>query len=69
MSQLTSQERAAKVAWFLARGIHLTNGQICDWTGLSRSGAGRLMIKLARVLPIVKCEGVWSASEASSDGS
>lgn len=67
MTQLTSQERAAKVAWFLARGIHLTNGQVQDWTGLSRSGASRLMVKLARVLPIVKCEGTWSVSEASSD--
>ena len=67
MIQLASQERAAKIAWFLARGIYLTNGQICAWTGLSRQGVAAMMTKLARVLPIVKVEGVWSASEASSD--
>ena len=66
MQQLTSQEKAAKIAWFLAKGEELSNERVRVLTGLSRSGASRLMTKLAHVLPIVKVEGVWSTSESSS---
>ena len=58
---LTSQERAAVVAWELARGRKLSTKEIRKLTGLSVSGVSRLMTRLARVLPVWRDDGVWSS--------
>lgn len=46
------RERAALVAWHIAHGESLTVANVMSLTGLSHSGAYRLMSDLARVLPI-----------------
>ena len=67
MDQLTSQEKAAKITWFLALGEELSNERIGVLTGLSRQGVYVMMSKLARVLPIARDLGTWSASSLVSD--
>jgi DNA-binding IclR family transcriptional regulator len=46
------RERAALVAWHIAHGESLTVANVMSLTGLSYSGAHRMMTDLARVLPI-----------------
>ena len=65
-SEMVASERAAKVAWALAKGEILTTQSIADKTGLTYSGAWRLMQKLERVLPIgfddtTFVDGYWFA--------
>lgn len=55
----TPQERAAIVAWHLARGDELTNWDIERLTGLSSRRVRELMCGLARVLPIHCAGGRW----------
>lgn len=57
--ELTPQERAAIVAWFLARGEELTTRDIARYTGLSMRRAQSLINDLSRVLPIYFCVGRW----------
>lgn len=56
---LTSQERAARVAWHLARGRRLTTKQVAEMTGLSMRGALHLLHRMSRVLPIYQ-DGDWT---------
>ena len=49
---LVAQERAAKVTWWLAHGETMTTAQVAEMTGLSRQGAWKMMVNLARVIPI-----------------
>jgi hypothetical protein len=49
---LSSQERAALVAWQLACGKSLTSQHVAELTGLTERGAYDLVSRLARVLPI-----------------
>lgn len=57
----TSQERAGMVAWCLARGDEMSIKDVQNLAGLKPRGAQKLMVKLARVLPIRRVDGVWSS--------
>jgi len=65
--ELVAQERAALLAWWLARGGQLTTRQAADKLGVTYLGAWRILQKLSRVLPIVFdpiddfAEGYWYA--------
>lgn len=48
---LTAQERAALALWLLAQSP-MSTSEIAKWCGLSISGAGRMLHKIARVVPI-----------------
>jgi len=66
-SELSSQERAAIVIGYLCHGAHLSTKDVCELTGLSSSGAWRLMNKLARVWPICRdLEGRWEEVHGTS---
>lgn len=56
---LTPQERAAIIAWYLARGQELTVADVARLTGLGRRGARKLVIRLSRVIPIHKAAKRW----------
>lgn len=49
---LTPQERAAIIAWWLARGEELTTHDVARYTGLSIRRAQELLNELSRVIPI-----------------
>jgi len=55
----TVTERVGKVVWWLARGDGLTLANACDLTGLTESGAKKMLYALSRVLPIYADDGVW----------
>jgi len=57
----TPQERAAVIAWWLARGRRLTTGEVAAIAGVSERRAQQLLNELSRVLPIVRLddEGHW----------
>ena len=59
MCELTVTERVGKVVWWLAQGDGLTVANVCKLTGLSPSGAWRMLAALSRVIPIYDDEGVW----------
>lgn len=61
MCELTSQERAARVAWALALGRCLTVEQVVDMTGLQERAARELLGRLSRVLPVVRVGRAWRA--------
>jgi len=58
-SGLTAQERAALVAWALAKGRRLTTRQVSDLTGLEMRGALHLLHRMSRVLPIYQNGWLW----------
>ena len=59
-ADLVAQERAAKVAWALAEGERLNVQDVADYVGLTRTGAYRMMYKLARAIPItIDGAGRW----------
>jgi len=62
---LVVTERAALVAWHLAHGEGMTIADIADMVGVHRSTARRMMMKLARVLPIIHEDGFWEALECT----
>lgn len=58
--ELSAQERAVVVASYLCHGAHLSTKDVCALTGLTSSGARRLLYKIARVWPIRRDEeGRW----------
>ena len=58
--ELSAQERAAVVMGYLCHGAHLTTKDVMALTGLTPSGARRLLYKIARVWPIRRDEsGRW----------
>jgi alkylated DNA nucleotide flippase Atl1 len=65
---LSSQERAALVAWQLACGKSLTSRHVAELTGLTERGAYNLISRLARVLPIQR-QTAWTVAHLrESDG-
>jgi DNA-binding CsgD family transcriptional regulator len=59
---LSAQERAALVAWWLAHGDALTTADVARLTGLTPSGAHRLMTCLECALPARRDEqGTWQS--------
>lgn len=52
-------ERVGIVAWRLAQGNRASTAEIAEWTGMTRTGAWYLLMKLARVLPIDIVDGRW----------
>ena len=66
----TPQERAAILTWHLSQGGVLTAEQAARMTGLQHTrSAGKLLAKLARVLPITCTEdGVWHIGVAREKG-
>ncbi len=57
---LVAQERAAKVTWALAEGERLNVQDVAEFVGLTRTGAYRMMHKLARAIPItIDATGRW----------
>ena len=64
--ELTAQERAVLVAERLLRGERLTNVQVAEMCGYTnRSSAYTLMMRIARVLPLVFCGGYWFVADGS----
>ena len=53
------QQRAALLAWYLAHGERLTVAQAARLTRLDRVNAWRLLLSLARVIPVTCEAGIW----------
>lgn len=61
-NDLTGQERAALVAWDLARGARLNTTEIAKRLGLSLRGVRWLMCRVSRVIPVYQdVDGDWVA--------
>lgn len=56
---MVARERAAYVAFWLAEGRTFTTAQVAERTGLSHSGARRLLKAISRVIPICEEKGIW----------
>ena len=54
MSDLTGQQKAAKLTWLLAQGGEYSTVEIAHMYSYTWAGAYKLMERLANVLPIVK---------------
>lgn len=59
IEELTSQQKAALVAWHLFQGNALTARDVMDITGLSRQGAHALLCLLSEILPIYSDGSAW----------
>lgn len=57
--ELTAQQRAGMVIWFLARGHSFSTLEIAALTGLSRQGAWEMMNGLSPTLPLVLDHNRW----------
>lgn len=57
--EMTPQERAGMVIWFLARGHSFTTLEIALLTGLTRQGAWQMMTGLSIKLPLVLEHSRW----------
>lgn len=56
----TSSERVALVVWYMAHGMALAPSEVVKITGLSSSGAWRMMCAVSRVIPIYQDDaGIW----------
>jgi hypothetical protein len=64
-SELTPQQRAGILAWYLGRGDKLTVMKAAKLTGLTWHGARRLLCMLSMYLPICEEEGIWYKTENS----
>lgn len=63
-NEYTVTERVGKVVWWLAKGEGLALCNVCSLTGMSESGAWKMLASLSRVIPIfADDEGVWQACE------
>ena len=60
------QQRAALVAWYLARGSRLRTCEIARLVGLSERGALDLMWLLSGTLPIYQDRGIWREVDAKT---
>ena len=58
---LVITERAAIVAWELARGKTLTTEAVAEMVGICYHSAYRMLCKIARVTPVVDEFGSWKA--------
>lgn len=57
---ITAKDRAAMLAWKLARGAQLTTSDIASEYQISRKGAARFLNEISRVLPIIRdLDGRW----------
>ena len=64
--EMTSTERAVLITVRLVDGERLTNAQVAAICGYARrNSAYYLMMRLARVLPLVYCAGEWRIDERS----
>ena len=68
LSDLAVTGRAASVAWELALGRRLTNGEVQRMTGLGQSGAWLLMGRMSGAIPITFYEGYWQSTRVALDG-
>lgn len=67
-AELVATERAGKVAWALAGGRSLSTQDIAAMTGLSVSGAWKMMYRLSRALPLSYYAGQWQSALSVIDG-
>lgn len=66
--EMTPTERAALITVRLLRGEKLSNAQVVALCGYTeRHSAYYLMMRLARVLPLTYCNGVWQLMGNSCD--
>ena len=60
--ELTATERAGMVARWLALGDCLTVAEVAELLSMTPNGAGRLLRRLSRVVPIyLDDDGLWKA--------
>jgi hypothetical protein len=65
-ADMTSQERAAVIAWWLADGEALSTLDIAERLALSRQGAWTLVTMLSRKLPIwCNGDGKWKRCDST----
>ena len=58
-TNMVTRERAAYVAFWLAQGREFSTRQVAERTGLTFSGALRLLKAISRVIPIYEENGIW----------
>jgi len=56
---MTTRERCAYVAFWLAQGREFTTRQVAERCGVSQSGALRLLKSISRVIPVYEDKGIW----------
>lgn len=59
-SELTSQERAAKITYKLAKGKKMTTGEIAKELGVTWHGASKMMNTISRTIPIYRSGQNWT---------
>ena len=62
--EMTTTERAAYATSMLLGGAKWTTSEAAKCLGMSQPGAGRLLHRMSRVLPIARIDGVWKMTEA-----
>lgn len=58
-TMMVARERAAYVAFWLAEGREFSTAQVAERTGLTFSGALRMLKAISRVIPIYEENGIW----------
>ena len=61
--EMVVTERAALVAFWLAKGAQWTVSEVAERTGLTRQGAEYLLKTMSRVIPIYVDDGRWQEAE------
>lgn len=60
MDEFTPQERAGMVVWHLSHGEGIRTCDIAEMTGITPSGARKMMYRLSRRLPFYQDDdGFW----------
>lgn len=59
VEELIPTERVALIVYGLTVGGTVTTAQVAQMTGITHSGAWRMLNKLARVLPLAEEDGRW----------
>jgi hypothetical protein len=59
VEELIPTERVALIVYELTVGGTVTTAQVAQMTGITHSGAWRMLGKLSRVLPLTEENGQW----------
>ncbi len=59
LAEMTAQQRAARITWWLAHGESITTADVARLSGLSWDGAYKMMCNLSGAIPIYCDKGTW----------
>ena len=63
---ISATERVAVVVMVLAQGNTMTTRDVSERTGLTISGAHRMLLRISAVVPLARTDGAWYLLDAHS---